>query len=440
MPIKLTQKQIIILGGSTLVIVIVVLAFMLGGSTAPKVGQYQLTVWGTQDASVWSQIITDYQAFRPNVTVKYPSVNANSYDATLLNALAAGNGPDIFEINNRQLLENLSRITPVSSQQFNISQLGNLFPDVVNSDFTFNGQIYALPLNMDTLALFYNGNMFNTGHVALAPPTWSNIEALVPVFKKSDSKGQINQAAIALGGSSLTVNYAPDILSLLMLQYGANMAQIGSNGYQASFAESQTDNPGLNAFNFYLNFATPDKADYTWNDNLGDSFDNFASGKVAMVLAYNKDIGTIQNKNAYLNFKIAPAPQFNPAKPVSYADYQGLVVSTQSKAPSWAWDFITYLTTSDTEEASYLKAENQLPALRALIAQGINDPSASVFNRQALTAKSWPTPNETQTGAILSNAVKNVLNGVTDPTTALNQAESQVSQIGQSLQLQAQGQ
>jgi multiple sugar transport system substrate-binding protein len=439
MPIKLTQKQIIILGGSALVIIIVVLAFMFGGSTTPQAGQYQLTIWGTQDESVWKQIISDYQTLRPNVTVKYQSINPNSYDTTLLNALAAGNGPDIFEINNRQLLENLSRITPVSSQQFNIGQLNNLFPDVVNSDFTFNNKIYALPLNMDTLALFYNGDLFNAAGVAHAPITWGIIEALVPVLKKSNSNGQINQAAIALGGSSLTVNYAPDILSLLMLQYGANMAQIGQNGYSASFAEAQSDqNSGLNAFNFYLGFSTPSNANYTWNDSLNNSFDSFAAGNTAMILAYNKDISAIQNKNPFLNLKIAAAPQLNLNQPINYASYQGLAVSTQSKAPSWAWDFILFLTTSDTEETSYLKATNQLPALRDLISQGINDPLAGVFNRQALTAKSWAEPDETQANAILSNAIKNVLNGITDSATALSQAETQINQLGQSLQLPTQ--
>ncbi len=440
MPTKLTKQQIAIIGLGGLIVIIIIGAFLFSGISTPQVNQYSLTIWGTQDETVWKKIIQDYEAFKPNVSVSYQQINADNYDSQVLNALASGNGPDIFEIDNHQLLENLSRITPVDPQQLNISQLNNLFPDVVGQDFTLNGQIYALPINMDTLALFYNNDLFNAAGVAQPPTTWSNIEALIPVFKQADSNGQINQAAIALGGSSQTINYAPDILSFLMLQYGTAMAQISSNGYQASFAENQTENPGLNAFNFYLNFATPSNADYTWNDTLGNSFDEFAAGKVAMMLAYGKDIGVIQNKNAYLNFKTAAAPQLNPSKPVSYANYQGLVVSKQSNAPSWAWNFIIFLTANDQEETAYLKAENQLPALRSLIAQGINDQNNSIFNRQALTAQSWLIPNESQTNSAFSSAIKNVLSGLLAPQDALNQAESQINQIGQSIQLQTQGQ
>ncbi|MCL5733258.1 MAG: extracellular solute-binding protein, partial [Patescibacteria group bacterium] len=396
-----------------------------------------LTIWGdTQNKDVWSQIISDYQALRPNVSIKYQNFDPSSYDSALLNALASGNGPDIFMIDNRQLLENLSRIIPVDPQQLNTSQLSNLFPDVVSQDFIINGQIYALPLNMDTLAMFYNSGLFNAAGVAQAPSTWGNIEALVPVFKKADAKGQINQSAVAIGGSSLSVNHAPGILSLLMMQYGTQMANFGTNGYQATFAESQGQtggSPGLNAFNFYLGFSTPSNADYTWNDNSNNSFDSFAAGKTAMIFGYDSDITAIQNKNPYLNFKVGAMPQLNLNNPVNYASYQGLVVSKQSKASAWAWDFIIFLTTSEQEETAYLTAQSQLPALRSLIAKGINDPSTSIFNRQALTAQSWLMPNQSQTEAYLSDTIKNVLTGLLNPSDALNQAESQINQLGQQL-------
>ncbi|MCL5733159.1 MAG: hypothetical protein M1334_00645, partial [Patescibacteria group bacterium] len=73
MPVKLSKKQIIIIGGGLAAVIIIVLAFMFGGSAGQQAAAPEsLTIWGdTQNKDVWSQIISDYQALRPNVSIKY---------------------------------------------------------------------------------------------------------------------------------------------------------------------------------------------------------------------------------------------------------------------------------------------------------------------------------------------------------------------------------
>lgn len=46
-----------------------------------------------------------------------------NYQEQLLNALSSGNGPDIFMIKNKTLIDNVNKIYPVSSTQFNLNQL-----------------------------------------------------------------------------------------------------------------------------------------------------------------------------------------------------------------------------------------------------------------------------------------------------------------------------
>ena len=88
-------------------------------------------------------------------------------------AFAEGNGPDVFEIGNRSLPKwqsVLAQLPAAYASQFGPLQLQNDFPSVVQSDFmttstpTSTG-IYALPLSIDTLAMFYNKDLFDSaGH------------------------------------------------------------------------------------------------------------------------------------------------------------------------------------------------------------------------------------------------------------------------------------
>ena len=87
------------------------------------------------------------------------------------------------------------------------------------------------------------------------------------------------------------------------------------------------------------------------------------------------------------------------------------------------------MTASNANEKLYLTATGKPPADRAEIQADETSPTLSVFASQALTAKAWPEPNDVQVASILNEAITNVLGGVDDSTSALNQAQSAVSAL-----------
>jgi multiple sugar transport system substrate-binding protein len=298
---------------------------------------------------------------------------------------------------------------------------------VVAQDFVQNGNIYALPLSIDTLAMVYNKDLFNSAGIITPPKTWDDFEADVAKLRQLDINGRLTQAAAAIGGSEASVAHAPDLLALLMLQNGTTM--VSSNLTSAQFASDSGS--GVAAFNFYLQFANATSPYYTWNDQMGDAVDSFAAGKTAILFSYQADLAEIKAKAPFLNIGIAAMPQPTGASVIiNYPSYQGFVASKAGQT-SLAWNFIVYLTATDASEKMYLSGTGKPPALRSEIQADVNDPNLSVFAAQALTAKSWYDPNDAKVDPIFNNAIQNVLSGADDSVTALKRAQASVSALFQ---------
>jgi len=76
---------------------------------------------------------------------------------------------------------------------------------------------------------------FNTAGISQSPKTWEEFLAVVEKTIIKDDRDNIIQAGAALG-TARNINRSTDILSLLMIQSGAQM--IDSNNAKATFNQS----------------------------------------------------------------------------------------------------------------------------------------------------------------------------------------------------------
>ncbi len=434
MPVKFSQKQIIIVIGAvvTLGVLYFVITSNLRRDSAPP--EVKLTVWGFSNGErALEDIAGSYRNFRPNAQVSYKNIDVSNYRETILNALASGDGPDVFLVGNHSLPGEIGTLASVPEGQFGLAKLKELFPAVVEQDFVRDGKTYALPLYLDTLALIYNTSAFDQAAIAVPPRTWDEFRQVIPYLRVLNTNGQIVKAAAAIGGTEKTMKNAADLLSIIMMQNGAPMTDPA--GSKASFTGG-AKSAGLTAFNFYLQFANAASGAYTWNENQPYSMDAAGSGRTAMIFGYAADLAALKKKNPLVSLMATSLPQIKlntPEAPeataVNYASYEGLAVSKQSKAAGWAWDFVIYAATTPTVAKTYLDATHRPPALRSLITQTVNDPDLGVFARQALTARSWSQPDEAKVREAMSNAIGAVLSGQLDSTRGLRQAEEQVTQL-----------
>lgn len=407
----------------------------LRSSSAPP--QVKLTVWGIEDRRVFETVFQLYAQIRPNVQIAYQSIPESAYMGIVLNALAAGQGPDVLMVHNRSLPIVKNLLVPAYPAQMTVLQLRQYFPSVIEQDFVSgaSSSIYAFPLYVDTLALFYNKDFFDAAGIVSPPPTWNDFQNLIPTLRELNPNGQIVRAAATIGGSEKTVTHAADLLELLMMQNlmarsGGNETVMTSPDFASARFASSESQAGQRAFDFYLQFANSASAVYTWNDDQMNSLDRFAGGHAAMTFGYRTDIARIKEKSPFLNFVVAAMPQVKDTpKFVNYPDYWGFGVSKQSAQPGWAWDFALFAATNVNAVKSYLKLSGHPPALNSIISESLNDPYLSVFARQALTARSWYEANENSIDGIMNDAISAVLNGRADSKAALRQAEDQVTQL-----------
>jgi multiple sugar transport system substrate-binding protein len=380
-------------------------------------------VWDGPDA--FDEIIANYKQLHPFVNINYRKFRYSDYEKEIINALAEDKGPDIFSIHNTWVRKYQTKIEPMpdsitmaypvvkgtlkketipelrTTKSTTLKEIKNNFVEAVYDDVvikvkneksgSFEERVFALPLALDTLAMFYNKDLLNNAGLPEPPSFWNkDFQQNVKKLTKQNVQGQIIQAGAALGGSA-NIERASDILSILMMQNGAEMADKGGsilfNRIPPALAE-QKYNPGLEALLFYADFANPAKEVYCWNKDMNNSLKLFSEGKLALMFGYSYHLPTIISQAPKLNFGIAKLPQIEGNSSVNFANYWVETVSDKSKHKSEAWDFIQFATKAE-QAKSYLAKTKKPTALRSLIAGQLDDLEVGVFASQVLTAKSW---------------------------------------------------
>ncbi len=440
------------------------------GSSGPVDVPYsvKLEIWGTvDDSDAYDAAIRQYQSINHHVKdITYRKLSAETYEEDLLRAFAEGNGPDIFYIRNSWLPDFASLIVPAPAYETNEGEYTAAFTDAVAHDFISNGQIYGVPLTTDSLALYYNRDIFNAAGITKPPTTWNEVGSLLNRFNQVDKFGTIIQSGIAMG-TSANINRSTDIFTVLALQAGATVS-----GSRKPLQDTLNlrDTPAQKALLFYSQFAKASSPYYSWNSRLHYSTDAFSEGTLAMMVNYSWKVGEIQRKNAKLNFGIAPLPQSASGSPVNLSNYWGLVVA-KNKTFALAvgekatvpldrynvlrthesWEFLHYLAfphgsgtmtlrnpltkffapmnIKDDPTKTYLAKTYQPAARRDLIELQKSDLYLGAFAYGNLIAKSWRSGKPEQVEPVIAQMIDDVNLGKVEPEMALLVASSAVGNI-----------
>lgn len=412
-----------------LLIIVSGVALMGFGCRAPQRVQTTTTttlvVWGLwQDSDSMGPIIRAFKD-QTGVAVEYKKVaSIATYEKDLLEALAEGRGPDIFVINNTWVEAKRGRLIPAPIEIINERQVREEFVDVVASDLVRDNLVYALPTSVDTLALYYNNNLFNSAGIAAPPKTWQEFQQDVIKLTQVSRLGVIGQSGAALG-TAVNINRAPDILQMLMMQSGLKIIDTSRGERRIDIA----GDIGERALAFYTDFSNKSKQVYTWDISQDYSIDAFAEGKTAMLFNYSYQIPVVKAKNPRLQFSIARVPQIGGnTTPVTFASYWPFAVSASSRSPQAAWQFVRFLASKPVAE-TINKAQGVPPARRDAIPDYQTNPVMGVFAEQALTAQSWPRVDIVATDGIFTTMIDSVATSGAAISDALRSAQDQLQRI-----------
>ncbi len=354
----------------------------------------QITYWGLwEPESVMAGLIEEFEKENPRIKINYTQQNVIDYRQRLQSALASGTGPDIFRIHNTWLPMFINDLAPVPPDLVQSLSLETNYYPVVRESWFSQGNFYGLPLMFDSLALFYNKTIFAENQLS-PPQDWDQFRQIANQLTVRDENGRILQAGAAMGAAS-NVDHWSDILGLMMIQNGAQIA--GPYGVDAQ-----------QALDFFMVFS---RQDQVWDETLPNSTRAFAGGKLALFFAPSWRIININELNPDLEFGVVPVPQLPGREAVTWATFWVEGVSVRSEKQAAAWKFLEFLSTKESLERIF-KAGSQVHYIGQLYPridmadQLKSDPLLAPFIEQGQDAKSWYLSSRTFDNGINDSIIK----------------------------------
>ena len=396
-------------------------------ATAPvKVEKKKLVIYNLFDPEdVFRGQIQAFESDFKGVDIEYKKFhNVEEYQKLILNELAEGRGPDIFAIRNDWLPNYQQKLTPAPislyvPEKFSETFLAVASDDLIAPDEEEVDRIWGVPLYIDTLAIYYNKQLFRDNLPSTNKPgtTWTDIkEQVFGLTKANNSLERFAVSGMAMGYAA-NIGHFADILALLLIQEEAELFDDAQK--KAVFAKSQGVNPGtgkaffpaVEALKLHTSFALPSSRHTSWNLPITGLYPEqkevgaFARGKVAMVFGFSSlydEIKIAIDGFAKSNEKsiqmtdvgVAPAPQFagssDAGKQDALAKYYPFVVSRTTEHPDIAWALLEFLSHPDSLQV-YHEKTNKPTSRLDMIEEQSQEEIFGVFARQASYAKSLQT-------------------------------------------------
>lgn len=423
----------IVVGLVVILIIVAIIILTNKKDTNPdgNTQQVVLEYWGLwEPASVMQPLIDKYQAQHKNVTIKYTQKTYTQYEENLYTRLKEGSitgspAPDLFRIHNTWLSKYQSSLTPAPQSLITTSSyVTTFYPTAQQSFVGTDAQIYAIPLEVDGLTLYYNKQLFAQEGLVEPPATWDALIETAKKLTKTDSSGKITQAGIAIG-TSKNITHSADILSLLMMQNKGNSEIIDATNTQMSISGDQY----ISALNFYTDFV---KVHKTWSTDLPNDLEMFYTGKLAMMIAPSWTTFDIINSNSTVEFGIVPTPIVG-TKEVYYGHYWAEAVSKNSANPAVAWDFINFLSQEAQlkefySNSSQIRAFGEPYSRKSMSTLLVNEPYVGAVMEMAPNLQSWKKGEEAFVNEAFNTAITAVVENNVEPSSALLEAQKRINE------------
>ena len=304
-------------------------------------------------------IIDSFVAENPELNREASPVDHEQFKTSILVQLAGGNPPDAFSYwagAQIQFIVDGGRLQPIDDI-WGMNDLGSQFPQaVIDTALTYSDSIYAIPLTMHWVGMFYNTELFEQVG-AEAPTTWDELVAVAESFKEAGIP------AFALG----SINRWPGQFWFDMI-----LLRTAGNDYRARLMNgeaSYTDPEVVRAFGMWndlvqAGYFYPDANAYDWDEaaNL------VANGEAAMTLMGTWIGGHYASLDmtAGEDFDYFSFPTVDEDVPrASLGPIDTFVVSADAANPAAAKAFLVHLTDADIQLKFALGAGNLAPSLLA---------------------------------------------------------------------------
>jgi len=328
-------------------------------------------------------------------TVTVVQKNFEDLRADFIAQVPTGEGPDIT-VGAHDWLGALVSAGVVNT--IDIGDKADEFEQVALDAMTYDGQLYALPYSLETIALIQNVDLVGEE----APATWD--EMIANGLAAGTERPFVINTGAETGDGYTMYGYQTSFGAPVFVQdeSGSYTSEVGMGGDAGNaFAQWLYDNGS--AGTGYLSTTV----DYDINNEL------FNSGKAPYTIQGPWAISAFPDVNVAVN----PIPSAGGETAAPFVGVQGFYLSSQSKNSLLATDFlVNYLGTEDAQRALY-EADPRIPAYTSIAEEVASDPIIAGF--LASSQGGVPMPSIPEMGSVWdfwNSAEAQIIDGA-DPTT-----------------------
>lgn len=384
-----------------------------------KAEDVTLTLWSLdRDIQPAPNLIKDFNALNNGIKIEYRQIQFDDVVSEAMRAFSTGKAPDIIAIDNpnHAMFAAHNAFLDVTDMvaKSSVIKPENYFPGPLKS-VTWDGKLYGVPKATNTIALYYNKDMFKAAGLdpEKPPQTWD--ELVADAKKLTDpSKNVYGITFSAKANEEGTFQFLP-----WAQMAGASYKNINTDGAVKALTVWKQI--------FDEKLTSPD----TLTRSQWDSTATFNAGNAAMAISGPWEIDRMLTDAKFdWGTALLPVPEEGAPRSSAMGDYNWAIFSN-SKHPAEAFKAIEYFASQDKD--MYQKF-GQLPA-RSDIAipptgNKLKDDALKTFVEQLQYAQPrGPHPEWPKISKAIQDAIQAALTGQMTPKDALDQAAQKIKAV-----------
>ncbi|NPV52400.1 MAG: sugar ABC transporter substrate-binding protein [Firmicutes bacterium] len=308
----------------------VVLALLLVGQICAASPKLTLKFWkfaASNDDGDLAKMVDQWNKENPDIKVVFETFPWDQYvNEKLTVGFASRQGPDVFWISPGEFMKYVENgIALPLNQYFPEDLKQDLVPAALDA-VTVKGKIYAVPHEMEPVALYYNKNLFKQSGVE-PPTTWDELISTAKKLKTSNRWGVM----IPTAGDY----YQNFVFYPFLWMAGGDV--LDKEWTQCTFNSPAT----AKALDFWGDLINKYKVAPPTGGNPGD--ESLANGLTSMFVVGYWYAGILKNNYPKFEYGVVPIPKPTNGKFVTVYGGWTTMVSSQSKHPKEAAEFAVWL-------------------------------------------------------------------------------------------------
>lgn len=331
--------------------------------------------WGSpEEKASHEKVAAEFMKTHPNIKVEVWHQPWDDYFTKLKTLWASGDStqiPDVLFLwptPSYAATGVLEDLTPyIQKSNYNTK---DYWPALLESA-SYDGKIYGFPRDIETNVIYYNKAIFDEAGVPYPTDdwTWDDFMADAQKLAKIEGNGRVTRYALAAEGGKW---------SKFVMQNGGSILDDMRNPSKCTLSDAKA----LAGITFFSDLMNKNLAmrDAALGQAGGDAA-VFQAGQAAMILQNSSRVSAFNAAN--LKYDVVAAPIPKGGQRANGAGGAAWVMSAKSDNKDAAWEFLSWLQSSDGGEKLYTQSGEIFPALQTVAKDVFLKQTTPPANKQA---------------------------------------------------------